>query len=128
MIAPKAFDAFRLRRPQDKTKDVLDARTVKKVRAELEPKLARRGKAVARETLDVAKVEKLHGKRPEEWRAWSFVMIGILTEVKPDYAPDPGARRGRGAMWRSGKHEVSALRAKKRATSCGCAPSPRRGA
>ena len=59
MIAPKTFDAFRLRRPQDKTKDVLDARTLKKVRAELEPKLARRGKAVARETLDLAKIEKL---------------------------------------------------------------------
>ena len=59
MIAPKTFDAFRLRRPQEKTKDVLDARTLKKVRAELEPKLARRGKAVARETLDLVKIEKL---------------------------------------------------------------------
>ena len=60
MIAPKAFDAFRLRRPQEKTKEVVvDARTLKKVRAELEPKLARRGKAVARETLDLAKIEKL---------------------------------------------------------------------
>ena len=38
---------------------MLDARTLKKVRAELEPKLARRGKAVARETLDLTKVEKL---------------------------------------------------------------------
>jgi len=59
MIAPKTFDAFRLRRPPVKTKDVLDARALKKVKSELEPKLARRGKAVARETLDVAKVEKL---------------------------------------------------------------------
>ena len=59
MIAPKTFAAFRLRRPQAKTKEVLDARTLKKGRAELEPKLARRGKAVARETLDLTKMEKL---------------------------------------------------------------------
>ena len=43
------------------SKDVLDARTLKRS-AELEPKLARRGQGLARETLDAAKVEA-----PQVW-------------------------------------------------------------
>ena len=33
----------------------------------------------------LAKTEKLAGTGPAEWRAWSFVMSGILAKVAPEF-------------------------------------------